>query len=982
MKRTSLTFLLPAVFMLSIVVLLAAYATFVLGDMRKALMSQAISGMQAATARSVYRVESWFEATQGRLKAAAGTQFTRDSIRQLSVILRAMGPEAPDFLYRTYVEPNRETGTARDNYDYSAERSAYGLTHAKVHDFFRSMRRENGFYDIFLFDAEGHLVYTVAKEGDLGQNATVGDLAQTPLGAAFRRAMQTPEPTMVFEDFAPYVYSNAEPASFLAYPVDDETGRRIGVLAIQLPVELLTALVSDDGQGGDAYDFTLLGGNGYYWSRQSGTVITGRNPIQTPQMLAALRGEIDTIEETVNTNGIPVLAAYRPVTSLNIGWAILTERKAEVVSAPVREEAKRTLVALAVLALVALGIGFGIGRWIARPLAHLTQATLAMMARTPTQIGFLQRRDEVGELARGLEVFRKDQETADANRVEMLFKGKAFATTSTAMMICDAKGTLMYVNAALIKLFRDHIGDMRARFPDLDPDRLIGRNISVFHSNHNANLIKMSDPANAQLESDIIIGDQVFALSISAVEDEDGTRAGYVVVWENVREQRRADAIISAVNAAQAVLEIGLDGRILTVNDVAMSVYQFARAAIVGQHLGILFKGGRAEAENVLSRVIARGALSEPHHRVAQDGTDRFVICSLSVIRNRRGEPQRIIAICTDQSAETEFRTATERAMQERAVEQQKMVDALRDALGALAGGDLTTQIVTRFPADYESLRLNCNQAAQSLSDTLARVAEVAASILSGADNIANAAADLSRRTESQAATLEETAAALDTLTANVRSASEGTLKAGTKVKSAHSEARNNGGVVRQAIDAMAAIEQSSSQISKIISVIDDIAFQTNLLALNAGVEAARAGDAGRGFAVVAAEVRALAQRSSDAAKEIKTLISTSELQVGSGAELVSQSGRAVEAIVSDVADISAIVQEISQAAQDQSNSLAEINAGVAVLDKVTQQNAVMVEESTAASVLLKQEADQLSELLSGFTLHRTSSKPSLGRAA
>ncbi len=982
MKRTSLTILLPAVFVLSIVVLLGGYASFVLNDMRTALISQAVTGLQAATARSTYRVDKWFDATEESLKATAGTKFARDSILQLSVVLRAMGPEAPEFLRRTYVDPNPETGTARDSFDYASDRSAYGMIHAKVHDFFRSMRRENGYYDVFLFDADGNLVYTVAKEGDLGQNAMTSDLAKTPLGAAFRNAMDTPSPTVVFEDFAPYVYSNADPASFLAYAVDDTDGRRIGVLAIQLPIELLTTLVSDDGQGGEAYEFTLLGGNGYYWNRQGGTVVAGREPPKTPQILAALRGETDVMQASTNSSGNAVLAAYRPMTSLDTGWAIITELNEELVAAPVMQAIKRTLLALAILGLVALGVGFGIGRWIARPLAQLTQATLSMIARAPTHIGFLKRRDEVGELARGLEVFRQDQLAADANRVEMLFKGKAFSTTSTAMMISDAEGTLLYVNAALIRLFRENITDMRARFPDIDPDRLIGRNISVFHVNHHANTTKMTNPANAQMESDIQIGDQVFALSISAVDDEDGTRAGYVVVWENVREQRRTDAIISAVNSVQAVLEIGLDGRILTMNDIALTVYQYDRAAILGQHLGTLFKAGKSHAEDVLSRVLAQGHLSELHHRIARDGSDRFVICNLNVIRNRRGEAQRVVAICTDQTAETLFRTATERSMQDRAVEQQKVVEALRDALGALAQGDLSVQIDTPFPPDYESLRLNCNQAAQSLSDTLARVAEVAASILGGADNIASAAADLSRRTESQAATLEETAAALDTLTANVRSATEGTHKAGTKVKSAHGEARNNGGVVREAIEAMTAIEQSSHQISKIISVIDDIAFQTNLLALNAGVEAARAGDAGRGFAVVAAEVRALAQRSSDAAKEIKTLISTSETQVGTGAALVGQSGRAVEAIVSDVAEISSIVQDISQAAQDQSNSLAEINAGVAVLDKVTQQNAVMVEESTAASALLKQEADQLSDLLSGFTLSDSRVRRRVGRAA
>ncbi|MDR7124923.1 methyl-accepting chemotaxis protein [Pseudotabrizicola sp. 4114] len=969
MKRTRLTILLPAVFVVSMLTLLAGYAAFVLTDMRNALTAQAITGTEGATARAAQRVDRWFEATERTVTSLARSKQTQDSIQKLSVILRAQGNDAAGFLKRTYVDPNPATGTARDEFDYSSDRSAYGQVHAKVHDIYRSLRREHGFYDVFLFDAEGNLVYTVAKEGDLGQNAVSGDLSKTPLGAAFRRALEAAPPKAVFEDFASYIYSNGDPAAFLAHAVVDSAGLRIGVVAIQFPSGQLARLVSDVGYDAETYTFTLLGANGDYWTNQGDAMVQSRQPVQTPQVMAAQRGETGVMQSTTNNVGTTVLAAYRPLEVFDAGWSIVTELDEAQVSAPVREEMRHTLYALGLLGLASLTVGLAISHWIARPLSHLTQATLSMLARQPVEIGFLGRKDEVGELARGLERFRQDQSAADANRMEMLFKGKAFATTSTAMMISDAQGNLLYVNDALISMFREHITDLQKRFAGLDPDRLIGRNISVFHGNHQNNMTMLANLTNGKMESDIEIGEQVFALSISAVEDDDGTRAGFVVVWENVREQRRINAIIAAVNTAQAVLEFGLDGRILTMNDVALTDYGYDSAAIIGQHVGALFKAGKPHAEEVLARVIAQGHVCELQHRVARDGSDRFVISNLNIITNRRGEAQRIVAICTDQTAETQFRTATERSMQIRSAEQQKVVEALRDALGALADGDLSAQIATPFPADYESLRLNCNQAAQSLSDTLAHVAAVTAAILDGASNIAGAAADLSRRTESQAATLEQTAAALDTLTANVRSATDGTLKAGSKVRSAHDEARNNGGVVRKAIEAMAAIEQSSHQISKIISVIDDIAFQTNLLALNAGVEAARAGEAGRGFAVVAAEVRALAQRSSEAAKEIKTLISTSETQVGTGADLVSQSGRAVEAIVSDVAEISSIVQDISQAAQDQSNSLAEINAGVAVLDKVTQQNAVMVEESTAASALLKQEADELSALLAGFNL-------------
>jgi methyl-accepting chemotaxis protein len=239
------------------------------------------------------------------------------------------------------------------------------------------------------------------------------------------------------------------------------------------------------------------------------------------------------------------------------------------------------------------------------------------------------------------------------------------------------------------------------------------------------------------------------------------------------------------------------------------------------------------------------------------------------------------------------------------------------------------------------------------------------------ASEISSAADDLSARTERQAATLEQTASALDELTSSVKSAAEGAAHANSLVDTARENAEASGDVVREAVDAMGEIEASSQQISKITGVIDEIAFQTNLLALNAGVEAARAGEAGRGFAVVASEVRALAQRSSDAAKEIAGLISSSSTHVKRGVGLVGQAGDALGGIEKSVADIHNFVAEIAVSARQQSSGLAEINIAVTKLDQVTQQNAAMFEQTTAASHSLTQEAETLSATVAQFHIDR-----------
>jgi methyl-accepting chemotaxis protein len=317
--------------------------------------------------------------------------------------------------------------------------------------------------------------------------------------------------------------------------------------------------------------------------------------------------------------------------------------------------------------------------------------------------------------------------------------------------------------------------------------------------------------------------------------------------------------------------------------------------------------------------------------------------------------------------AADEERTRAEAAQAEAARQQAQVVEGVANGLGKLSAGVLTFRLSEPFAAEYEKLRSDYNDAMSQLQDTMKVIATSTQGIRSGTDEISQASDDLSKRTEQQAASLEETAAALDQITATVRKTAEGANHAREVVSTARNDAEKSSQVVRDAVAAMTGIEQSAQQISQIIGVIDEIAFQTNLLALNAGVEAARAGDAGRGFAVVASEVRALAQRSADAAKEIKTLISASSAQVVQGVDLVGQTGEALNRIVTQVADINTVVSEIAASAQEQATGLHEVNTAVNQMDQVTQQNAAMVEESTAASHSLAQETEELARLIGRF---------------
>ena len=314
-------------------------------------------------------------------------------------------------------------------------------------------------------------------------------------------------------------------------------------------------------------------------------------------------------------------------------------------------------------------------------------------------------------------------------------------------------------------------------------------------------------------------------------------------------------------------------------------------------------------------------------------------------------------------------RQAQEEEAGRKAQEQSVVVQALAAALSDVAAGNLATRVKEEFPGDYQQLKDDFNKALEKLQEAMRGLKTSASGIRAGTEEISQSAEDLSRRTESQAASLEETAAALDHITQTVRKTADGAAEASNVVLTAKSDAEQSGHVVRDAVSAMSEIERSAQQISQIIGVIDEIAFQTNLLALNAGVEAARAGEAGRGFAVVASEVRALAQRSAGAAKEIKSLISTSTSQVNNGVQLVGQTGQALDRIVAKVAEINQLVADIAGSAKEQALGLHEINASINQMDHTTQQNAAMVQETTAACVALASEAQQLSAMIGRFDI-------------
>lgn len=392
---------------------------------------------------------------------------------------------------------------------------------------------------------------------------------------------------------------------------------------------------------------------------------------------------------------------------------------------------------------------------------------------------------------------------------------------------------------------------------------------------------------------------------------------------------------------------------------------------IVGLYLAVRLLVQRPIASLVADvQMLSRG---DYQTRVSgQDRADEIgqVAGALDGFRVRLAETKTIeeAAAAARQASETE-RAQRESERQTADEAQQHVVASLGEGLRNLAAGDLTFRLSRSFEASYEQLRVDFNSAVDGLVDMVSMVNTAVANITNGSRDISSASSNLSQRTEQQAANLEETAAALNQLTVQINASAEHAKLAAITVGKASDDAERSANVVVQAIEAMKDIERSSTEVGRIISVIDEIAFQTNLLALNAGVEAARAGEAGKGFAVVAQEVRELAQRSAAAAKEIKTLVQNSSGQVATGAELVGTAGEALRGISTQVLQINGVIRQVSASASEQATGLREINNAVSQLDEFTQRNAAMVEQTSAASNGLSDEAYSLSRLIEQFKI-------------
>jgi methyl-accepting chemotaxis protein len=462
--------------------------------------------------------------------------------------------------------------------------------------------------------------------------------------------------------------------------------------------------------------------------------------------------------------------------------------------------------------------------------------------------------------------------------------------------------------------------------------------------------------------------------SYNPILDAEGNPFKVVKYATDITADKLANADTSgqleAINKAMGVISFNMDGTIIDINENFLNVVGYSKEEVIGQHHRMFAEPSLAASPEYAEfwAKLNRGEFDAGEYkRVAKGGKEVYLQASYNPILDLNGKPSKVVKYASDITAAKVLQMTVQKVMMDTST-----------VMNAMSTGDLTQQLEGEYEGEFLMLQTAINETITNIGNTMKEINESSSNVGTAASEISEGNIDLSQRTEQQAASLEETASSMEELTSTVRQNSDNARQANQLASSSREQAEKGGSVIKEAIEAMAAISASSKKVADIIVVIDEIAFQTNLLALNAAVEAARAGEQGRGFAVVASEVRNLAQRSASAAKEIKELINDSGEKVKEGSMLVDESGRTLEDIVAGSKKVGDIISEIAAAGAEQTQGIEQVNKAVTQMDEMTQQNAALVEQAAAASESLDEQARNMQRLISFFNVGDEPQNPSV----
>lgn len=959
--------------MLGTVVLMTLIAMGVLGyrTARSALTEAGIEQMVIASDARLIELRAWFRQVESDLRASSANPLTINAIRDFSEAVATLGPESRATIQRLYIDDNPYSDAERYRMTRGGVVNGYTIAHSRYHDGFVAMLKEKGLHDVMLIDPAGNILYTVTKERDLGRNIHTGAGIAPALAGLVDRVTKRPAEGVRFSDFATYRVSGERPVSFAAAAIRNSHNEVLGALVFQISTSQLQSILSSKIGATLQLQSYLVGRD----QRLRTDLKAGSDDEALVKARAArvLRTAFSTdrvIGAEPGIFGAPSILVASRLSLPGLDMVLIQEETDEQLLQPVVAY-KQTLIVASALSLVLLSaVVFCVARGLARPLERKASTMTAIAAgdyRLP--ISERARKDEIGMIARALEVFRdKLAAMADLAR-QGAFRTAAIHASSAALVILDERMRTVFVNPALKRLLSGlpEAADFLARLDGADGEAPLLSDLSCLPADLGQTL---AGRAHFPCSIEVSIGETRHWLEFNLVQMEGEGPIGYVVEWREVTVEHMNRAVLGAIDRSLATAEFDVAGRLSKCNGRMAGLLGADLPALTGLGHDRLVQGAEGQVDGkdmVWARLMSGDSVFGRFTLRAPSGDDVILDGGFSPVLDSEGVLLKVLLMGTDVTeAERSLAAADARRIAlERA--QADVVEALRIGLKHLSEGELTVRIDKAFDDDHETLRSDFNGAVERLGAAVASVIAHSADIASEVRTISASADELSLRSEQQAATIEETAAALDELTVSVQSAATGAAEANRFVVEARASAEASGHVVRDTVEAMSGIEQASERIALIIGVIEDIAFQTNLLALNAGVEAARAGEAGRGFAVVASEVRGLAQRSTDAAREIDGLISDAVAQVKRGTLRVGEAGRALEGIVASVAQIAVRMGEIDNSAQEQSSGLVEINRAVNQIDQATQENSLLFAETAAAGQRLRAAADVLAETAGHF---------------
>ena len=579
--------------------------------------------------------------------------------------------------------------------------------------------------------------------------------------------------------------------------------------------------------------------------------------------------------------------------------------------------------------------------------------------------------------------------------------------SGTAMMTCDRDLIVTYANPATVIMARENLIKFKSVFPAFSVEGLVGTCIDIFHKipSHQRNLL--NDVNNLPYITDIQIADLSFSLNVSAMTTPNGDYIGNTLEWANVTtvraQETKAASLSSLVESTNTnYMTVGMDRIINYCNPAVISLLSsysndlrklfptFDVSKLVGTCIDEFHKNPAHQAS------ILGSTTNLPYETEIVVGGLEFGLNAMALL-DANGTQIGAALEWVDNNARAQYRdevdnliTASQNGDLSKRGDIEKMdevykpmlsgindiveaivapIDEIKTCLGKLSSGDLTSYVVGDYKGDHEALKLALNASLDSLNDIMQQVNMNANQISTGAGEVSNSSQAISQAATEQAASLEEITSSMNEMSSQTKANAENATQANQLSESAKEAASKGSNLMKDMTGAMTEIEEASKNISKIIKVIDEIAFQTNLLALNAAVEAARAGVHGKGFAVVAEEVRNLAARSASAAKETTELIEGSVTKVMSGTEIANKTSLSLEEIVGQVGKVTDLVAEIAASSNEQAQGITQVNAGLEQLDKVTQQNTASSEESASSSLELKSSGQALLEVLSKFSI-------------